>query len=130
MTATKDPTTRPEQVPEYVPKGTFVAEVAAAESRLAEFSIEFTCDKPGELRNVSDILEKTQGEHPLWISRVCSLEFLRGPNPIRCIYGSTRSGIEDTTRGKESSDSRWAQRRHCGHSSPPAHAGEKPCDHV
>jgi predicted hydrocarbon binding protein len=58
MTATKDPTTRSEQIPEYVPKGTFVTQVAAAESHLAEFSIEFTCDKPGELRNVADILEK------------------------------------------------------------------------
>ena len=54
----KEQPTRSDQTPEYVPKLAFVAEIAAAESRLAEFSIEFTSDKSGELRKVADILEK------------------------------------------------------------------------
>ncbi|MGA3109798.1 MAG: V4R domain-containing protein [Candidatus Bathyarchaeia archaeon] len=60
MTAaeTKEPATGPELIPDYSPKGAFVAEVAAAGRRLAEFSIEFSSDKPGELKEVADILEK------------------------------------------------------------------------
>jgi len=59
MTAeTEDHTTRSELASEYAPKGTFVAEVATADSRLAQFSIEFTTDKPGELKEVTEILEK------------------------------------------------------------------------
>ena len=57
-TSPKEQPTRSEQIPEYAPKLAFVAEVAAAECRLAEFSIEFTSDKPGELRKVADTLEK------------------------------------------------------------------------
>ena len=59
MTAeTKERATGSELIPEYSPKGAFVAEVAAAGSRLAQFSIEFSGDKPGEIRAVADILER------------------------------------------------------------------------
>lgn len=60
MTAAKTNENPPksDQTPEYSPKGAFVAEVAAADVRLAEFSIEFTNDKPGMLREVADILAK------------------------------------------------------------------------
>ena len=44
--------------PEYSPKDTFVAEIAAPESRLTEFSIDFKSDTPGNIRAVADILEK------------------------------------------------------------------------
>ena len=60
MTAaeTKDDGTRSELIPEYAPKAAFVAEVMAADSRLAQFSIEFTSDKPGRIRQVTTVLEK------------------------------------------------------------------------
>ncbi len=60
MTAakTKENPPKSDQTPEYSPKRAFVAEVEAANVRLAEFSIEFTSDKPGMLREVADILAK------------------------------------------------------------------------
>ncbi len=53
----KEPS-RPKLTPEYSPKGVFVAEVATPESRLTQFSIGFTSDKPGNIRAVAVILEK------------------------------------------------------------------------
>ncbi len=60
MTAaeTEKHVTRSELIPEYAPKTAFIAEVGAADSRLAQFSIEFTSDKPGRIRQAAAILEK------------------------------------------------------------------------
>ena len=60
MTAaeTEEHVTSSELIPEYAPKVAFVAEVAAAGSRLAQFSIEFTNDRPGRIRQAAAILEK------------------------------------------------------------------------
>jgi predicted hydrocarbon binding protein len=51
--------TKRESTPvEHAPKTAFVAEVVAANSRTAEFNVEFASNKPGEMNQVAATLEK------------------------------------------------------------------------